>query len=373
MLQLATQRAVKGNSEMPVRARWRMATVLASVALASSLTATPAAAEATPTVDCTDVRIPLPTVATDASGSTLDEWHVEGELCVPEGAARVEVLLSGGTYGSEYWDFGFQPETYSYVNFANDRRVATFNYDRLGMGESSKPDPTLLTFDTHVDVVYRIVKSLRDGSFGWKAQRVVLVGHSFGSAIAVSESSMHQDVDAVVLTGLSHFVARVPVEVMSAWYPARLDPNPRFNDLHPGWLTSRPGARDVFYYLPNTDPAVLAHDEATKETVSLGFVAGVRYAAETAVITPPVLTVLGEKDQLMCPVSQCSDPHSVARLEGVFYPLLKSYDLKFIPDAAHNLALQRNAQEFFRVMHDWINSIIAGGASGAPIGSRERD
>jgi hypothetical protein len=37
-----------------------------------------------------------------------------------------------------YWNSGFEPETYNFVQFAISQGYSVFNYDRLGIRKSSK-------------------------------------------------------------------------------------------------------------------------------------------------------------------------------------------------------------------------------------------
>jgi pimeloyl-ACP methyl ester carboxylesterase len=271
----------------------------------------------------------------------------------------VQILLHGGTYGREYWDFQYQPEKYSYVRYANKQGYATLNYDQLGIGRSDRPAPELATYNAQIRIVDHLVKQLRSGGFGWQADKVVLIGHSGGSTISSGAAGLYHGVDGVVLTGLTFALPRVFMEVSPTWQPAFLDPDPRFKDLPPGYLAPRPGTRPVFYHMPNADPGVLAHDEATKEVIQSGYVATImQHQEEKLGITAPVLTILGEKDQLMCPTGTCSDPLSLAEAERAFFPQAPSYDLKIVPDAAHNLTLQKNAQDFFDVMNEWISTHV---------------
>ena len=53
--------------------------------------------------------------------------------------------------------------------------------------------------------MHQIVQGLRSGSIGGKAyNRVVLVGHSTGSAVAAIEANTYEDVDGLILTGWGH-------------------------------------------------------------------------------------------------------------------------------------------------------------------------
>lgn len=60
----------------------------------------------------------------------------EPTVLIPSRAGTLQVLLHGGTYGVDYMDAGFEPETYSYVRHAAARGYATLNMDRIGAWNS---------------------------------------------------------------------------------------------------------------------------------------------------------------------------------------------------------------------------------------------
>src|SRR5690242_16002630 len=65
------------------------------------------------------------------------DQHLVATLCSrgPVHKKTIQVLIHGGTYDHNYWDFPVQPETYSYVRELTDAGYATLNIDRLGVGE----------------------------------------------------------------------------------------------------------------------------------------------------------------------------------------------------------------------------------------------
>src|SRR5579859_2188160 len=136
-------------------------------------------------------------------------YTIYGELCKPlSGPTRtVQLLLPGATYGHVYWDFPYEPQTYSYVRALNAAGYSTFNSDRIGTGQSSHPDLNLVTVTVNVDalIIHEIVQDLRSGSIGGQQfARVLLVGHSLGSAMSWIEAGTYHDVDGVIITGMTH-------------------------------------------------------------------------------------------------------------------------------------------------------------------------
>jgi len=287
-------------------------------------------------------------------------WTIRGTLCSPPNARTVQLLQSGATYGSEYWDFGYDSARYSYIRHANEAGFATLNVDRLGIGTSSHPEPGLVTTATEANIAHQLVHKLREGTFGPRYDRVALVGHSYGSVVALAEAGTYRDVDALVLTGLDHEIAPGFVTKFTASLaPADLVEPGRFGGLTPDYLTTRPGTRTRtgFYHTSNADPAVIAHDDATRQTFTATEDATFpTVLPSTLTITAPVNVVVGQYDALFCgPVSQCSSPLSLTALEKSFYPAASSFTFTLIPDAGHSLNLQRNAPTTYASINGWLH------------------
>src|ERR1700726_1843093 len=152
--------------------------------------------------------------------SMLDRaaYHVAAWLCYQGTAGNlVQLLVHGATYNSSYWNFNCptcQENAYSYVQNMGAKGLTTFNYDRIGVGQSSHPLPTLVTIQSDAYVLSQLITDLRTGGYGGPSfQKVVLVGHSVGSSISIAEAadpSLARP-DGVILTGFIHFVD--PAEV----------------------------------------------------------------------------------------------------------------------------------------------------------------
>jgi pimeloyl-ACP methyl ester carboxylesterase len=254
------------------------------------------------------------------------------------------------------------PNHYSYVRHANAASFTTLALDRLGAGASDHPPGALVTVHASASTIHQIVTSLRTGAIlgadGHPIQfdRIVLVGHSFGSNISWTEAGTYGDVDGVILTAISHLTnpPGAPLTVTDA-YPAQFDPLFANAGFGPDYLTTIPGTRaDLFYYTPNADPRVIAVDEANKDVVPLGmlFDQFTTYGL-TQNIHVPVLNVDGNFDTLSCNLPSCTASSSLAD-EASNYPPDAHYKLVIVPDAGHSINLQRNAPFWFGVAHDWI-------------------
>ncbi|HKI00701.1 MAG TPA: alpha/beta hydrolase [Thermoanaerobaculia bacterium] len=272
----------------------------------------------------------------------------------------IQVALHGATYGHQYWDWPYQPETYSYVRRATAAGYAVLNLDRIGIGQSSHPAADAVTIESNACVVHQIVQALRGGnlvipSFGRiRAERVALVGHSLGSVISIQEAATYGDVDGIVLTGVSHTVTPALGDV--AFFPVNLDPLFAGRNIPDGYFTTVPGTRaGVFYHAPAADPVVIAIDEQTKETVTIGelntAIPGLGFSTGVHV---PVLVVVGDFDAAFCNAPTCTASGSLASEPG-FYPADACTEAVAIPNAGHDLNLHTNAQVTYNVVLDWMD------------------
>src|SRR4051812_31004602 len=174
-------------------------------ALAASLVASCALLAAAPSASADPARCS----AYDLPVSTnpLLPLTMHGQLCLPAGNASptVQLLLHGATYNRMYWDVPYQPATYSYQRDMAAHGLATFAVDEIGVGQSTRPLSIVITGAMQAAAVHVVVGALRAGAVGGIAfGKVVLVGHSAGSAISIIEAASYHDVDGVLLTGMTH-------------------------------------------------------------------------------------------------------------------------------------------------------------------------
>lgn len=139
---------------------------------------------------------------------------------------------------------------------------ATFNLERIGIGESDHPVQNKVTLEANAFVARQLVQALRNGQLR-NFSHVISVGHSLGSGIAVLEAAKYRDVNGIVLTGFIHNQGPGFGAVAASVYPAQQ--NPRFADrnLPDGYLTTLPGKQSIFFSKPNADPNVIALAEST--------------------------------------------------------------------------------------------------------------
>jgi alpha-beta hydrolase superfamily lysophospholipase len=313
---------------------------------------------------CKQYRVPV-----HLSVLALTTYHVASWLCYSQTpGGSVQLLVHGATYSHVYWDFSCpacQTNNYSYVQYMAQEGYTTFNYDRLGSGASDHPLPELVTIQADAYVLSQLISDLKTGAYGGPAfQKVIVVAHSVGSAISVDEASdpTLMSPDGLILSGFIHFVD--PTELVTLAtdiHPALLDPDPRLNDL-PGYVTTIPNSRGkLFYDLANADPNVIAEDEATKEAITDSEFATFFTVEATTVsrqIHVPVLEALGQFDNLFClGTFNCINGSNVQSYEAPFFSPAAQLQVVIIPQAGHDLNLQKNAAAvWYPLARQWIQA-----------------
>lgn len=270
-----------------------------------------------------------------------------------------------------YWDWPHDPQAYSFVADAVAAGYAVFNYDRIGLGESARPEAALVTLQSGAHVLHEIVGMLRDGAIGGTAfGKVVLLGNSFGTLISIYEAEVYQDVDGLINTGV--FVGPKPIglaTMFSTFYPAQLDPKFADQDIPLGYATSLPDSRGVFYHLPAAEAATLALDEQLKDTATGGEAATFgTWSATTRLVDVPVLSVMGDHDLLFCDPT-CAPGGAEQARETLFWGPETCLEIEIIADAGHFIQLHRAAASTFGSLAvDWLDRRL--GTDGGPSGSQ---
>lgn len=343
----------------------RLRVLVGAAALVGGLTALPPTVVAADADPCRPVRVPV-TSATQAGAFLF------GMLCTPGPStpqpSTVQLLVHGGTYNHRYWDWPLRPDRYSYARAAVAAGYAVLAVDRLGYGQSTRPPSTSVSLSTGAAALHDVVTALREGDVtGHAFEHVVYVGHSVGSIVGWVETSTYRDVDAVVITGMTHHLKRTAVATISqVFYPASQDPAFRDSGLDPGYLTTKPGTRGgFFYYEGGAEPDVVALDEATKDTMasaeareSLSLILSPPAAtAPSRRITAPTLLMMGAKDGPFCGQPDgldCTSRDALLAAEAPYYSVSVGLDVLTVPETGHNIQLHRQAGAATREILDWL-------------------
>ncbi|RJQ76416.1 alpha/beta hydrolase [Pseudonocardiaceae bacterium YIM PH 21723] len=327
--------------------------------LAASLIPTASAAAVT----CAETRHPV------QLGGLLGTQSIGASLCVPQGATTIQVLVPGGTYNRTYWDWAGNGT--SYVRAMNNAGVATLAMDRLGAGTSSHPLSTLVTGDAAADAIHQVIQAVKP-----RFQKVVLVSHSVGTALARVETARYHDADGLVLTGLGHLINVVgAAPVFTTLFPyVLIDPQRAGSGgWDPGYLSTARGARNRDFHLPSVDsPEAIAHDEANRDVVTAGeaLTTVLEMSGGLTSVTPrltePVLLAMGQRDSALCGQraiehlirigTDCSSTERLYATERGQYPHVASFDAFVVPGAGHSFLYADAAPAFSARVLDWMRA-----------------
>lgn len=344
-------------------ARRLFSIVCVALGIISIIVITPTPAGAAQSTQCHDVSTQV--TAGPQSGP------LAGTLCVPPGADKVQLLVHGWTYDRHYFDSPYKPDTYSYARAANKAGYATLAIDRIGSGSSLHPLSVFNTFNTHAKSVHKAVQALRKGEFGTKFDKVVSVGHSYGSLVTATEAGQYRDVDAMITTGFSHPPNYTNVFARAVGpgpsYPAFADPKFSKANLDPLYWTTTPGYRKNLYNPQHTDPAVIQSDENLKQTQSLASLVDVpthHLINSTRTLDIPVFVVTGQRDRIFCGLQSapCSSSKRLANYERQWYAPGADINAHVVRDAGHNVQLEKSSPEVSSRMLQFVDNKIGNGS-----------
>ncbi|KAK3673084.1 hypothetical protein LTR78_006924 [Recurvomyces mirabilis] len=299
--------------------------------------------DATVTVNATDLVFSGSTTASqyEISGilrealqinSTWTADHTNGTAAVT-GPFKIAVQLCLPTKSTS--------ENYSYVNAAAEACHATLMYDRLGLGGSDLPDPSIVQSFVHVEVLAALVGALKTDMYGsHHFSKVACVGHSHGSFIQIGHDVKYPNVgDAAILTGFGSDLTHVAQSVLAGDATVARDVDPaRFGDLPDGYLTN-PNAASlmVHYRYPYYDTRLFEQQlPIAGSTFSLADVitSGLVLASAKG-HTKPVQVVLGQYDFTFCSgdCSRTADP-TIGAVK-TFYPDAEVGEGYIVPTSGH--------------------------------------
>jgi pimeloyl-ACP methyl ester carboxylesterase len=283
-----------------------------------------------------------------------------------ENAKTLQLLVHGATYNSTIWSGLGLDDRYSWVKQALAYGYPTLSIDRLGHGESTHADPlSVVQFGLQVDVIHQLISQLRDKNCRKAVptyDRVIYVGHSYGSFLGTSLSRQHPlDVDAMVLTGYSANL-EVPVPIVlndfnsAKLAPGHLDMNQK---LPLGYLrgTNETGRTTAFYGKPGSfDPSVAKFDFTTADTVTAGELLSQAGGFSPSPYQGPVLIATGDSDIIFCNEAFGSCSNSLLQTR-VLFPDATPFDVYVAQNSGHCLTLGFNAQATFLKAQQWISTL----------------
>ncbi|KAH8803052.1 Alpha/Beta hydrolase protein [Xylogone sp. PMI_703] len=286
------------------------------------------------------------------------DYKIGGTFCTPRTGGSGTVLLASHGLGFDrsYWDPEFEPEKYSFVDYAVERGYSVFFYDRLGVSKSSVVSGYVSQVSNQVAILEQLVKQLKAGKFGMKPKSVVLLGHSFGSVISnVLLTSNPDIVDAAVLTGIGYETPS-SAETFLAWQPrlARLQSPGRWRQLDGGYITWVDIFSNIntFFKVPFYDIKVAKAADDNKQPFSLMEVITLTISNLTApAFTGPVMVLSGEYDYIFC-TGFCGGILTPGAEKA--FSASKDLQVYMQPNSGHGINLSLNATGAFEVITTFL-------------------
>ncbi|KAK4234370.1 putative cardiolipin-specific deacylase, mitochondrial [Achaetomium macrosporum] len=323
--------------------------------------------------------------ATNGTTAVSGTWTIAGTYCAPRPGqaaklphSTLEVLIHGITYNHSMWaGLGFprasdpnaEDHIYNWHAYANSRGYATLALDRLGHGSSpQRPDPlTVVQPQLQVEILHQIIAAVRSASSPYNAlhqafERVVIVGHSYGSYVGAALAAQHPaDAEAAVLTGYSNYYNFTDV-INAEWVPAaQHDPARLGANLPKGYVTmAREEDRTRALYAGAYDPAIPPVDFASEDTLTVGEIGALGAILGDAVgYTGHVLVVTAVEDAFFCePPKATCEAHLASTASS--FPDAASYSYFAPENTGHDLTLHYSSKDTFERVHDWLDEKLCG-------------
>jgi pimeloyl-ACP methyl ester carboxylesterase len=175
-------------------------------------------------------------------------------------------------------------------------------YDRIGTGKSSKPDAyDIVQWPLHVEILQELTKIAKSGKLlsiasipsrspisEFKPEKIVQVGHSFGSIMVTSLLAKYgADCDGAILTGFVPIaqLGAVKIEAFGNEFAKESDPH-RFGDRPSGYVVqgTKGAVQQIFFKKGAFDHEMLSYAERIKQTMTAG--EAVSFAATIGGVAP---------------------------------------------------------------------------------------
>lgn len=334
-------------------------------------------------------------------------YQISAKYCTPgasnmtfgSGTPPLQILTHGIGFDKTYWDLAYNAYNYSYVNNALNAGYHTLSYDRLGIGNSSHGEPKneIQSF-LEVAALAEITNMARNGSLtGVPAHdRVIHVGHSFGSAQTYSLVNMYPNIsDGIVLTGFSMNASFVPLFTAgNAFEQAYLNQPLRFGNMStamalnsftqtyqaltdllapidlttlqplnypPGYLVNSNAGTTNFLFLHNGnfDPSILFVGEKSKQPVTVGEALTLGSVPMMNSYTGPALIVTGEYDVPYCGgncLATGGAGASIPAMASMNLPMAQPFQAYIQPNTGHGINLHYNATGAYNFIQNWLST-----------------
>jgi pimeloyl-ACP methyl ester carboxylesterase len=259
----------------------------------------------------------------------------------------LEIAIHGITYDHRYWDApSIHGVDYSYAHFMAEQGHVVLAIDQLGAGRSDRPNGDFLNLKESASVVKSLVARFRtrQNPLGVAFDKIVLVGHSFGSLTAIRAQAECGCADGVVVTG---WLNDTPPPIDPAIFGPLL--------AEPYVIVPTALREGLFYFAETADPDMIAFDNQRMRTsLSRGqlidligaLTSNPTSAVYAAPIEVPVLIQIGQADTLM-------SANTVSE-EDTLYGQSPAVTTQELPNLGHSMNLHRNHLEGWTYIESWL-------------------
>lgn len=273
-----------------------------------------------------------------------------------------------------YWASSFEPENYSFAQYALDAGYSLFYYDRLGVGLSSRISGYEVEANPQVELLASLLKSLRKGAYTLdvKPSKLVLVGHSFGSAVSNLVLGRYPELaEAAVLTGFSFanmsdpaaYTSGLGLSVFASRIVSSLPEaaKPQFaSTFDDGWLSfaDKYAFTESFLGAEDYDVAAAEYSFTIAQPYSgVDFLSVFAQPSVADKFTGKLLFAPAERDLFFC-AGDCKDTYARG-LQEVAFPKLKRSDITyyFQGGSGHGQNFATNAKDMYAAVVTFVDSL----------------
>ncbi|CUA74544.1 hypothetical protein RSOLAG22IIIB_05604 [Rhizoctonia solani] len=306
-------------------------------------------------------------------------YNIWAQTCTPtgkQGPVPLIIGIHGINFDHSYWEFGYSKE-YNFIEAANKEGYAVLTYDRLGVGQSDKPDGlNVVQSSTEVEILHQFIQQARASG---KYSKIMGIGHSFGSIQLTGIAAKYPtDLDAVILTGFAPSMVTVPL-AFTAWsqtvasQQSDLATRARWSSLPSGsaamndqsYMGTGSASSDRFAFFAkgayDEDAFKLAYN--TKHTHTLGefLTIGEPISKPAPEYKGHVFVVTGEKDIIFCGGNCLQKPvtvpgNSLLDDTKALYPNAANFSTYVPPGAGHALFAHHGTDKAIATILSWCKS-----------------
>lgn len=301
------------------------------------------------------------------------EAELAATLVVPDNAEKgsrtLAVGFPGAFYSRGYWDVDYSGG-YSQAAYHAERGWLFVAIDHLGVGDSSKPDPTSLTLETLAAAddaaSRRIIEGLQAGTLVTglgpiEIERTIGLGHSTGGCITLITQGRHSTFDGLAVLGYSAVHSVVPSPEGATQAPAVERGR---TDVDVTEYSAKEFGTDTLtwmFHWEDVDPALRAADVGSGFPIRSvmppwgtsyappAFVSAITpgvVSAEAEVIESPLFLAVGDRDV-------CPDP----RAEAAAYRSVRDITLTVVPRMAHIHNFASTRHQLWGRLHKWGDAL----------------